>query len=98
SAAFIAVAASPNGTLLYANATLQRLTLFDRGGKALGTLGDAGQYVAPRFSPDGKQIATTRIEAGRELVLIDVDRRVSRRATFDSRGGFSPQWSPNGRT
>jgi Tol biopolymer transport system component len=97
SAAFMAVAAS-GGTILYADADLQRLTWFDRAGQRKGTLGDPGQYNGFRFSPDGKQVATTRIDAGRELVLIDVDRSTSRRATFDSRGGFFPLWSPDGRT
>jgi hypothetical protein len=98
SAAFIAVAAASNGSLLYANAALQQLTWFDRVGKQLGTLGDPGQFSPLRFSPDGKQIATTRVEATRELVLLEVDRAMSRRGTFDSRGGFSPLWSPDGRT
>jgi Tol biopolymer transport system component len=96
---FLAVAAGSNGSLLYANAALQRLTWFDRMGKQLGTLGDPGQFSPlVRFSPDGKQIATTRMEAGRELVLMEVDRPMSRRGTFDSRGGFFPLWSPDGHT
>ena len=96
--AYMAVAVSTVGTLLYAPAELQQLTWFDRSGKQLGTVGDPGQYFhSIRFSPDGKQVATTRTEAGRELWLIDVDRGSSRRTTFDARGGFNPQWAPNRR-
>ena len=97
-AADMAVSVSNTGTLVYAPPELFQLTWFDRGGKPLGTLGDPGQYLSIRFSPDGKQIATTRTEVGRELWLIDVDRGTSRRATFDSGGGFNSQWSPDGRT
>ena len=97
-AADMAVSVSNTGTLVYAPQELFQLTWFDRGGKHLGTLGDPGQYLSIRFSPDGKQIATTRTEVGRELWLMDVDRGTSSRATFDSRGGFYAQWSPDGRT
>jgi Tol biopolymer transport system component len=96
-AAYLAVAVSSSGTLLYAPAGLFQLTWFDRTGKQLGKLGEPGQYMSVRFSPDGKQIATTRTEVGRELWLIDVEHGSSRRTTFDSRGGFFPQWAPDGR-
>jgi hypothetical protein len=97
--ALMAVAVSNNGTLLYAPADRQQLVWFDRAGKRLGTVGDPGLYFQNlRISPDGKQIATTRVEAGRELWLIDADRGTSRRTTHDSGGGFDPQWSPDGHT
>ena len=95
----MAVAVSTNGTLVYASADRQQLTWFDRAGKRLGTVGDPGLYFQNlRISPDGRQIATTRVEAGRELWLIDADRGTSRRTTHDSGGGFDPQWSPDGHT
>ena len=97
--AIIAVTASTNGTLLYASPDLQQLTWFDRAAKLLGTVGDPGVFFSGiRISPDGKQIATTRIDAGRDLWLIDADRGTSRRTTHDSGGGFDPQWSPDSRT
>ena len=96
-AGFMAVAVSASGTLLYAAADSQQLTWFDRAGKQLGTLGDPGQYTSIRFSPDGHQIASARIEAGSAVWLTDVDRRTSRRTTFDSAGNY-PQWSPDGGT
>jgi Tol biopolymer transport system component len=96
---YMAVEVSTRGTLLYATPDLQRLTWFERSGKQQETIGEPGHYFSIRFSPDGRQIATTRIETGgRELWLVDVDRGTSRRTTFDSRGGFHPQWSPDGRT
>jgi eukaryotic-like serine/threonine-protein kinase len=98
STAYMAAAASRSGVLVYATAGLQQLTWFDRTGRERGTIGDPGQYSFIRFSSDGRQMATTRLEAGRDLWLIDVDRGVSRRTTHDSRGGLYPQWSPDGRT
>ena len=96
--AYLAVA-SANGTLIHAAPDLQQLTWFERSGKQLGTLGDRGQFWHfLRFSPDGQQVAITRIETGRELWLLDVERGTSRRTTFDSRGGFYPLWSPDSRT
>jgi Tol biopolymer transport system component len=97
---FIPVAVSTNGTLVYAPAHLRQLTWFDRAGKQLGTVGDRGLYaaVSTRVSPDGKQIATTRMDTGRELWVIDAERGTSRRMTHDSWGGFNPQWSLDGRT
>ncbi len=99
-AAHMAVAVSTNGTLLYASPGPERLTWFDRAGKRLGTVGDPGLYAPNSFriSPDGSQIAATRVEAGRDLWLIDAERGTSRRTTYDSGGGYYPQWSPDGRT
>ena len=99
SLAYLGVAVSANGTLIHAAPDLQQLTWFERSGKPLGTLGDPGQFWSfLRFSPDGKQVATTRIETGRELWVLDVEHGTSRRTTFDSGGGFTPIWSPDGRT
>jgi hypothetical protein len=98
--AHMAVAVSANGTLLYASPGPERLTWFDRAGKQLGTVGDPGLYApnSLRISPDGSQIAVTRVDAGRDLWLIDAKRGTSRRMTYDSGGGYFPQWSPDGRT
>jgi hypothetical protein len=97
--ALMAVTASNNGTLLYASPDLQQLTWFDRSGKRLEAVGDPGLHFPNlRISPDGRQIATTRIDAGRELWLINADRGTSRRTTYGSQGGWTAQWSPDSRT
>ena len=97
-AGFMAVAVSTSGTLLYAAPDLHQLTWFDRLGKQRGALGERGNYGSTRFSPDGKQLVTVRMDVGRELWLMDVARGTSRLTTFDSRGGVFAQWSPDGRT
>src|SRR5262245_21619255 len=102
SAAFMPVAVSTNGTLVYAPANLHQLTWFDRAGTRLGPVGDQGLYggFSTRVSPDGRRIATTRQDTGtgRELWMIDAERGTARRTTHDSAGGFYPQWSPDSRT
>ena len=85
----MAVAVSTNGTLLYASAERQQLAWFDRPGKRLGTVGDPGLYSRTFvFRPTAGKSPSTRVEAGRELWLIDADRGTSRRTTHDSGGGF----------
>jgi eukaryotic-like serine/threonine-protein kinase len=75
------------------------LTWFDRSGRALGRLGDPGLFAGVlRFSPDGNQIAATRIDVARDLWLFDVNTGTSRRTTFNSLGGLAAQWSPDSRT
>jgi Tol biopolymer transport system component len=100
-AAYMAVAASSaSGTLLYGSQGLEQLTWFDRTGRRLGTVGDPALYAprSVRISPDGRQIAATRTETGRDLWLTDANDGTSRRMTHDRRGGYYPQWSPDGRT
>jgi eukaryotic-like serine/threonine-protein kinase len=58
------------------------------------------RYTAPRFSPDGKQIAFAVGYGGpplfSDLWLWDIARKTSTRLTFDSTSG-APTWSPDGK-
>jgi hypothetical protein len=95
----IAASVSPNGLLLYSAVTpLKQFTWVDRAGKKLATVGeplDTGPY---RLSPDGRRLAMTRASGlGADLWLMDVERGVPSRFTFDS-GSSYPVWSPDGRT
>ena len=60
---YAAFAVSATGTLVYAqgpsNAS-SHLTWFDRTGKMLGTVGDAGDYVQLALSPDERRVAASR--------------------------------------
>jgi Tol biopolymer transport system component len=90
---------SANGLLLYGAANpLNQFTWVDRTGKKLAAVGeplDTGPY---RLSPDGRRLAMTRASGlGADLWLMDVERGVPGRFTFDS-GGSYPVWSPDGRT
>jgi dipeptidyl aminopeptidase/acylaminoacyl peptidase len=95
----IAASVSSNGLLLYSAATpLKQFTWVDRAGKKLAAVGeplDTGPY---RLSADGRRLATTRASGlGADLWLMDVERGVPSRFTFDS-GDAYPVWSPDGRT
>ena len=92
-------AVSSNGLLLYSAAnSLSQFMWLDRTGKKLAVVGqplDLGPY---RLSPDGKRLATTRVSGyGTDLWLMDVERGVPSRFTFDSQSS-APLWSPDGRT
>lgn len=63
------------------------------------------QVSAPRWSPDGKQIAyvVTKADLSKtistydsDLWLIDADGRNDRRLTFTTNADFRPRWSPDG--
>jgi Tol biopolymer transport system component len=94
---------SPNGILVHrggGDAGTQRLTWFDRDGKSLGTVGPSGVYSDPAISPDGKRVAISKQEEGggqlRDLWLIDMERGVPTRFTFDRANTMYPVWSPDG--
>jgi Tol biopolymer transport system component len=88
---------SPEGLLTYqaGSAEGEQLTWFDRIGKPLGTLGDAGEFTSVDFSPDRKSVAVTRRREEQEIWIYDVARGVTTRLTFSS--ARDPIWSPDGR-
>jgi Tol biopolymer transport system component len=68
----------------------------DRAGRQIGVLGEPGDYVFCRISPDGRRIATVRAGPA-DIWLLETARGVANRLT--SRGiHISPLWSPDGRT
>jgi Tol biopolymer transport system component len=89
--------ASPEGLLAYqaGSAGGEQLTWFDRIGKPLGTLGDAGEFTSVDFSPDRKSVAVTRLREKQDVWIYDVARGVATRLTFSS--ARDPIWSPDGR-
>jgi len=77
----------------------QQLTLFDRQGKILGTVGEPGPYTFMAFSPDGKRVVSTRrdLQSGAEnLWMMDLVHGINTRFTFDSVADILPVWSPDG--
>jgi Tol biopolymer transport system component/tRNA A-37 threonylcarbamoyl transferase component Bud32 len=94
--------ASDASVLAYAGgltAALNRLEWFDRTGRSLGPATDGGDYVSFRLSPDGRQVAFSRVDPQRgnsDVYLMDVERRVETRFTSDPGNDVSPVWSPNG--
>jgi eukaryotic-like serine/threonine-protein kinase len=98
-----AVAASSGGVLAFraGAATLRRqLVWIDRSGKVLGTLGPPDEFgvSSPEIAPDGRRIAVFRTtqEQNNDTWLLDVDRGVPTRFTFDPGLDSMPLWSPDG--
>jgi eukaryotic-like serine/threonine-protein kinase len=93
---------SGNGTLVFDmtdDFNNQRLTWVDRTGKLLATVGTPGGIEAPRLSPDGKQVATVRIDPQTrtgDIYVTDLARGVSSRLTLDPGDERYPLWSPDG--
>jgi dipeptidyl aminopeptidase/acylaminoacyl peptidase len=88
-------------TLLYSSTSAghRQLTLFDREGKILGTVGDPGDYDDVAFSPDGKRAVVARLDVSsnsENFWMIDLIRGISTRFTFDSATDGRPVWSPDG--
>jgi Tol biopolymer transport system component len=96
-----AFGASPNGALAYTSggvgASLQ-ITWYDRSGKAVGTVGKPVDIQAPRLSPNGKMVATDRLDtsgANRDIWVYDLVRGTEQRLTFAGNNQL-PVWSPDG--
>ena len=96
------VAVSAGGLLLYsASNTLSQFTWLDRTGKQLGAVGEPGEYNTFRVSPDGRRVAAALDRPGSgstDLWLLEVERGVSGRFTFNRGHSIFPIWSPDGRT
>jgi eukaryotic-like serine/threonine-protein kinase len=78
----------------------RQLMWFDRSGRRLGTVGEAGDYSTPRLSPDGKKLAVAIREESKsdtDLWLFDFSRQTWSRFTFDPATERAPLWSPDGR-
>ena len=74
------------------------LTLFDRSGKSLRTLGEPGQYFGPSMSPDGTRVAVSRgVQPGRDLWIFDLTSDVRAQLTLDPGDDVGPKWSTDGR-
>jgi len=93
---------SETGVLVYdAGGTAgHRLQWFDRGGKALETVGLPGGYLSVDLSPDARRLAADRNDTqtgNRDIWLFDLARGASTRFTFRPAFNDSPVWSPDGR-
>lgn len=80
---------------------LRHITLFNRQGLVLRTLGDVGFYEQPAFSPDGTRLAVVKRDTGspprRHIWVFDISTGESHQVTFDAAGESQPIWSPDGR-
>jgi eukaryotic-like serine/threonine-protein kinase len=94
--------ASENGLLIYQTGNVQvgsKLTTVDRSGKSLGVIGDIGEYLPFRISPDNKRIAIGVFDQkfrNNDIWTIELNRGLKTRFTFDPAAENSPIWSPDG--
>jgi len=94
----IEVAPSEGGQLLYTPNIRNQFTWFERSGKPIGAVGDAGEFITFRISPDGRRAVASRdLPTGTDLWMLDVERAVASKFTFNGTVHF-PVWSPDGRT
>jgi len=72
------------------------LTVFDREGNVVNTLGERDMYYQPSFSPDGTRVAVVkRVVRSRVLWVFDVATGNGTQIT-SSRRAEAPVWSPDG--
>jgi serine/threonine-protein kinase len=95
-------AVAGNGTLVYMDASQwradRRVVWADRAGNETPAIAEVGQWAEPRFSPDGRWIAATRISTGRQVWLFDVNRRVASQLTHTQGVAFDAVWLPDSRS
>ncbi len=72
------------------------LVWFSHDGKNLGTLGEVAKYYDLKLSPDGHRLITNAGDPHTVIWVIDVDRDVRTRLTFEGSGNEAPVWSADG--
>ena len=89
------MALSRTGTIVAAAdaASRRTLELVDRGGRAERLSPRLGEFLDPRFSPDGRRIA---VSLGANIWLLDRNQGALTRLSFDS-SASRPVWSRDGR-
>ncbi|HEX6186735.1 MAG TPA: protein kinase [Pyrinomonadaceae bacterium] len=90
---------SDNGTLIYWNGSPsnRQLVWFDRAGKRLSVVGPPAGYNDVVLSPDEKRAAVQRDDsANSDIWMMDLERGVAGRFTFNTELDDDPAWSPDG--
>jgi Tol biopolymer transport system component len=93
---------SQTGVLMYGSdgSETRRLQWFDRSGRALDSVGPAGQYTNVDLSPEGRRVAVDRLDPqtrNGDIWLFDLARGASTRLTSHPALDVFPAWSPDGR-
>jgi eukaryotic-like serine/threonine-protein kinase len=94
--------ASADGVLVYQSRPLEgsELVWVDRAGRVLGSLGPPGTYRSFALSPDGRRAVVERFAAEpghSDLWIIDAERDVPTRLTFDAWQESCLVWAPASR-
>jgi len=79
---------------------LRQLTVLDRQGKTVRTVGQPGLFGAMRISPDGKRLAVVRNDpktGNNDLWVLDIATGSATQITNDPEPDNAPVWSPDGK-
>jgi Tol biopolymer transport system component len=79
---------------------LRQLTVFDRAGKVVSTVGQPGLYVQPGLSPDGKRVVVMRNDpqtGNGDIWTFDLATGNGTPVTNDTPPDNAPIWSPDGK-
>jgi eukaryotic-like serine/threonine-protein kinase len=92
------IAVSPAGTLVYrAGAAAEtELVWVDRSGRRLGVAAPRGFYENIALSPDDKRVAFDRGTTSNDVWLLDLQRQIPSRFTFQPPNNNVAVWSPDG--
>ena len=93
--AFYSVSRGGTLAIIRAAGTILDLALFDRAGRQQTILRNGG-FWAPRFSPDGNQIAFGDRNPD-DISIYDLGTETRRRFTLDGASSNDPAWSPDGK-
>jgi Tol biopolymer transport system component len=99
---YASFSASDTGVLVSASGLgqrLGRLTWMDRAGTELNTIGDPQTYQGLALSSDDRRVAvvyTSGIPENRDIWIMDAQRGMQSKFTFDSGDDNAPVWSPDG--
>jgi hypothetical protein len=93
---------SSTGTLVYLAGDIARpthVTWFDRTGKEQATVWSRGIYNDVALSPDDTRVALTMREPPNQddIWIVDLERNVPTKFTFDRAQDWHPVWSPDGK-
>jgi serine/threonine protein kinase/Tol biopolymer transport system component len=97
-----AFSATDNGILVYQTGDLEVggvLEWIDLDGSSLGTVGDEAIYEQVKLSPDGRTAAVEILDPAigtNDIWLVDMERGLRTRFTFDKANDTYPVWSPDG--
>jgi len=96
-----AFATSRTGLLVYRtdlSSDQSTMSWFDRAGKVVGTIGAPGAWFGGALSPGGRRyvVPVTNATAGRDLVMIDIERNISSPFTTDAAVDDAPLWTNDG--
>jgi Tol biopolymer transport system component len=81
--------------------TGMHMTLVDRQGTPMRSIGNVGEYSTPRVSADGTRLAIAQrdpISGTRDIWVHDLNGKPPVRLTYDGHDDMSPAWSADGRT